>query len=418
MPTRIGGGGANSQLFVPVEEQVARLDRNRPIRVAVVNGHSAFLGDSVACLTLLRELVRRLRGQFAAVHIELLQTRFSLETNAMYMRSGLVAGIRMLPLPLSTFASYDIYVELKSTPNRPGVPWTDAGLEAIGVAPRSVAAELKRARLELDPSIGFALAPEVKRARSAGRPLLLFHPLAAAQIRSLPESVAAELLGALLARVECTVVCTVPIPFSHERFVDWSRLSSTFEHFAYLVSQVDMFVSVDTATYHVADAFDVPGVVLFTSIDPAARVSYYPFVIGIRAWADDRLSVLSCTDQCDDALHASSLWSDLDVDRIVAVLREAVGRRAAARVETGSAHGMRRELKTASIERSPRVRFGQAPQAVGDRETACAAAEPDRKQAWRQRAHDSQSAGSERGMREILDVKRRADVFQALCDGF
>ena len=49
---------------------------------------------------------------------------------------------------------------------------------------------------------------------------------------------------------------------------DWSGASRTFAHFMALIAAADAFASADTCIHYVADAFDTPGVVFFTTLVP------------------------------------------------------------------------------------------------------------------------------------------------------
>jgi ADP-heptose:LPS heptosyltransferase len=60
-----------------------------------------------------------------------------------------------------------------------------------------------------------------------------------------------------------------------------ANYSQNLDRFAGIISLVDAIITVDTSTYHLADAFDKPTIVLFTSIEPDHRIRYYPHVRGI-----------------------------------------------------------------------------------------------------------------------------------------
>lgn len=69
--------------------------------------------------------------------------------------------------------------------------------------------------------------------------------------------------------------------FKHERFMNLQKFSKTSDDFAAILSMVDGIISVDTLAYHLADAFSIPAVAMFTSIPPEWRIKYYPYVDGI-----------------------------------------------------------------------------------------------------------------------------------------
>jgi len=329
MGRRLGYIRTMDESFIPLEVQLAEFDRARPLRLAIINIFSAALGDSVQCLTLLREIRARLEAHFPQLKLDLLQARFSTATDALYLRSGLAEATYCLPLPVSWLSRYDAYFDFSTEYVRPDRAWIDGCLEAAGIDPFEVPEARKRNSLSLDPAAVARLAPCVEAARARGRPLLLIHPLASTRIRSIPLARLPSLIAAVLEHTDYTLVSTVPLPLADERFVDWSAASETFEDFAYLISQVDAFISADTATYHVADAFDVPGVVLFTSIEPAHRTPYYLFAEGLQLRPGNRLSGMHFSERPEDVTYAESLWVDLSDHDVIEALGSAVRKRAA-----------------------------------------------------------------------------------------
>lgn len=328
MPPRLGWNRADP--FVPLEAQLASVRRRdgAPARIAVVNlFHTAF-GDAILCRTMLRELRARLEACLGEVRLELFQNRYHPEVHALYEQAPEVDAIHALPAPLARLAACDGWFDLTDDPVPAGTPWIDACLEAVGIAPASVPPGRKRNRLAVSAGAARALEPAVRAARSKGAPLLLVHPAASTPIRSIPPARVAPLLDAILARTGWTVACAVPTGYAHPRFVDWSGLSASFADFVYLASQADLVLSVDTSLYHVADAFGVPGAVLFTSIDPGERIGYYPFLAGIRVGDAATLAGRHRSDHPDDVAQAESLWDALDVDAVIAAIEAMAHKRA------------------------------------------------------------------------------------------
>ena len=210
------------------------------------------------------------------------------------------------------------------------LPWIDTRFKGVGLDPAVIPAGRKRNQVSIDPQAACDVAPAVAAARASGRPLLLFHGQASTGIRSLPAEYTAPLLDALLDDSDWTIVTLTPIPFAHPRVIDWSALSRSFDHFIALIAAVDAFVSVDTSLYHIADAFDVPGVVIFTSNLPEQWITYYPFTTGVALQRGNRLLGTHDSADPDDVSFARALWQQLDVRQVRAALEAAIQSRAAA----------------------------------------------------------------------------------------
>jgi ADP-heptose:LPS heptosyltransferase len=235
-----------------------------------------------------------------------------------------------LPAPLESLKRYDAYIDLSAERVSTDQHWLDVCFEGFGFDASRVPPELKRLWLPPIPTtVQEELAPLVAGVRTRGRRVVLFHPTASAAIRSCPAPVARRIVAELLDRTDWTIVTAAGMPLE-PRVVDWSRLSRTFDHFTYLISQVDCVVSVDTSTYHVADALRVPSVALFTTIRPEHRMGYSPISEGIllRESPNRLLGGGATTDPIDIA-YAEALWDDVDPTRIIECVDRVVCRGAA-----------------------------------------------------------------------------------------
>ncbi|HEX5727274.1 MAG TPA: glycosyltransferase family 9 protein [Longimicrobiaceae bacterium] len=302
MPARLGRGG---EALAPFLARAA--GRQERLRVAVANiWHLAF-GDALAGLCALRELRAALEARFARVELTLFQHRCNAEAEQLFRRSGVVDEVRFLPAPLAALAEHDAWVDVSGVRVSPREHWVDQCLAALGMDPAAVPAARKRLRVPAAPWAARELAAEVAALKAEGGPVLLFHPQASLPARSFPADAAAAFARALLERTGARVASAVPLAVDHPRFVDWSPLSRTFDHFAFLVSQADGVVSVDTCAYHLADAFDVPAVALFTpAVPPETRIAYSPRVAGITV-APERPG-------------GAPAWERLDAGRVLAAL--------------------------------------------------------------------------------------------------
>ena len=280
--TYSGGFFEKGEVFVPLEEKLKPLSGKEKIKVAVVNGMGGGLGDNIVGMTALNVFYDRLMRHFREVSIGI----FTLRPRAIPIlrQETIVDEIYLMPSPAELLFRYDAVVDLS---NMTGWPifkqeMVDFYLQAMSIEPDSVPPKEKRCFVKLNERVVRELEPVVKALRCAGRPLLLFHPTSSSAIRSIPKDMVPRILREILDRTDYLIVSLLPVEFDHPRFVRLDQFSRKgFDHFAYLISQMDAAITVDTAVYHVADAFSVPTVVLFTSIPPEHRISYYPYQKGL-----------------------------------------------------------------------------------------------------------------------------------------
>ena len=293
-------------------------------RIAILNPFGFALGDTIVLLAALREFQRRLEERGARVQLDVLQHPDNVETEDLYLQSGLVRAVHHLPVPLRALAEYDAYVDFSSSMMTRGLCWTDDILEMLGIDHTSVAYARKRNALNLQAAKIGPLRQLIRQRHSRPEPLVLFHGRASEAIRSMPEPVMGRVLETILERTDWTLVTLHPVPLSHPRILDWSALSSNFQRFAYIISEMDGFLCVDTCVYHVAAAFDVPGVALFTTVLPRLRAAIYPCVYSILIGGDANRLVNGHGFDGDANAHVESLWAAVDVGSLVGTLEDAV----------------------------------------------------------------------------------------------
>ena len=151
--------------------------------------------------------------------------------------------------------------------------------------------------------------------------VLLFHPFSANINKSIPKDVAVSLLKNLLTKLpEYTVVSVLKIDskLDSDRYMDVSAFSKSFLDYAYIVSNMTKIVTVNTATYHIADAFFIPTVVIFTDENESAQL--YPTSKAI--YVKDKSKNFSHFVFENDALllHKFDGWKELKVSKIIKLL--------------------------------------------------------------------------------------------------
>jgi len=88
-----------------------------------------------------------------------------------------------------------------------------------------------------------------------------------------------------------------------------------------LISNVNLLVCPDSSGYHMAAAFDIPSVVIFTTIHEGVRVTYYPHCYPLRA---SEFSCSPCWDRPCGAPEKSNCVQAMTGERIMVKVEEVI----------------------------------------------------------------------------------------------
>jgi len=146
---------------------------------------------------------------------------------------------------------------------------TDASFILCDVNPNKVPDECKKPILKIDDSYKQWAKQYIK----SNKTNLLFSPIANAKYRTY------YYFNDLLAMIDSNPKFNVI--FTHDRRIPFNMNGynltgkTTLRQFVSLVTMVDVVLSVDTGTVQIAGTFDIPTVVIFTTIPPEWRVAYF-----------------------------------------------------------------------------------------------------------------------------------------------
>jgi ADP-heptose:LPS heptosyltransferase len=187
----------------------------------------------------------------------------------------------------------------------------------MGVDPAGVPAREKRNRINLP-------LPIVKEVGDALQDLtnryVILHPMSGDLLRNMPVDVFRRLCRMGGERLDCDVATLVPLPEMHDRHLDLSAISSRgYLQYCGLVQRSVGLISVDTSIYHIADAFDVPAVVVFSTFQPKLRAAYYPRTDGLILPGMDPHAMARREASGDKvtARDVMQFWLDVDLDELV-----------------------------------------------------------------------------------------------------
>lgn len=299
-----------------------------PVRIGVISPYGRNLGDTVMFFSVIRQYKKIAADLGREIEIHLVNPVLTYDVRPTYESFGYFDSIKEFPCHIDWFSGIDAYVDFVRPHLRYDIPWVDSLFELSGIPPETVPDQNKRISFDLGDNADGLLDDEWEKLRSkVNKPIIIFHRESTTQIRTMPGKDYFRLLKDFLETSDYHFVSLTPIKFDHPRFTDLSYLSTNFRAYVKLISLADGFISVDTSLYHFADAFDVPGVVIFTSQPPDRFSKFYPFVKGFQIEGGEKLDLKSWSNDPADIEYSDSLWSKLDSEMLIDYLKEASGRK-------------------------------------------------------------------------------------------
>lgn len=280
---KTGSKQAKSHLL---REQLADLIlsrcRGRHLKVALINFFGSAYGDSLVGASTFTHVLGLCKALGLEPQFEVLSA--SNKTDEIAAGTSWVCGCRRLPITARDFCEYDAFFDFSGLQQRVGfdtLPLIDFYLSSLGFAADNIPAQGKRIQCTIGSSEWRSVSSVLFK-RQLRRPLLLVTLRASNDLRSVPASLERQFVEQIATEWQGTVITVSGYGnLGAPNHIDLTEDIVGVARFISLVGQVDGLVTVDTLSYHVADAFSVPSVVLFTTIDPKLRVSYYPLA---KAW--------------------------------------------------------------------------------------------------------------------------------------
>ena len=307
--------------FRPLEQQLDAFGDTETPRTAIINGFGTGIGDYVVGLTAWRVARERmLRAGFESVSTEIwARTHGVPRARLVCETEPSISGIRTLPVTGEEFAELDGFWDLSGLLDRPGfreMPTVDFFLQCLGVDPASVSDGDKRNRIRLpEPVIS-----EIDAALSSlDRPFVLLHTLSSTPLRNMPPAIIHRVLDEFATCPDFQVASLHTLPVDDDRYLDLSHLFRSHWHFCATVSRASGLLSVDTSTYHVADAFHIPSLVVFTTVPPERWIRYYPTVeaVMLDGIRESEFLGLHVSDDPRVLSEIGRFWERLDVAALV-----------------------------------------------------------------------------------------------------
>jgi hypothetical protein len=317
-----GDGPPGAMPFRALDNQLNAFRGKSPLRLSIINGFGTGMSDYIIGMTAWREVLRRLgRFGFREIDVEMwVRPSGYKSAREVCVADRSMDRVEVLPMPIRRFEDRDAFWDLSGLLDRPTAgkkPTIDFFLELLGVDPAGVPARDKRNRISLPLPIVKEVGDALQNLTSR---YLILHPMSGDLLRNMPVDVFRRLCRMVVERLDCDVATLVPLPRMHERHLDLSAISSRgYLQYCGLVQRSVGLISVDTSVYHIADAFNVPAVVVFSTFHPKLRSAYYPRVEGLILPGMDphRLAAREAAGNKVTAREVMQFWLDIDLDDLV-----------------------------------------------------------------------------------------------------
>ncbi|MEK6558216.1 MAG: hypothetical protein AABZ14_07960, partial [Candidatus Margulisiibacteriota bacterium] len=153
--------------FIPLEEKIKPLLGADTIRIAIVNGMSTSLGDSVVGLRALSNFHEIFSQNFEEIIIDVFQFE-PVTTIKLYDKDPIIRKVFQLPLPVDRFFGYNAYIDFSGFIVREefnNQPMIDFYLEALSIPRNSIPPEGKRNHIYLNPIVAKMLEKPISLLR-------------------------------------------------------------------------------------------------------------------------------------------------------------------------------------------------------------------------------------------------------------
>ncbi|MEO3988702.1 glycosyltransferase family protein [Pseudocitrobacter cyperus] len=238
------------------------------MRLNLINAMGVTIGDSIVGLN----VCHYLKYVCPEIHINLLRPETPLPAvDAIYhlaRRTGVIDTFSCLPWPLAYGGDYDVNIDMGNQLYRDSfqsMEMHDYFYHSVGLAPQSVPDKFKQ-NCWLQRHFS----------KSDRSPYILFCPGASTPLRAIPDVWHRRIITGLQERYALPVLGFSPITLPGYQNI--SQQVTTTDAYINVIRQADFVYTADSSALHIAAGFAIPTHAIFTSIDPALRVRYYPQV--------------------------------------------------------------------------------------------------------------------------------------------
>lgn len=314
---------------VDIFKQLKNIEKDE-ISIAIIGGVGKSISETISSCTALRILYKKLKEIYKNIKIDIYlnasNNSFYTREKQIYQTQEYINNILPLSLTSKKLCEYDYFIDNSLSIDfleLDSLNYVDAWLFKFGIDYKKISENEKYNQINISNyKVQTTLKNRLDEAKLKGK-LLLFHPYSANINKSIPQTIAIDLLKELLLKAEDYMIIStllIDAKIKDDRFMDLSKESKNVNDFIYIISAMDKIITADTSTYHISDAFMIPTVVLFTSNNYLEKIKYFKYIKPI--FIEDKSKNLSKFIYENDNLTVNKFesWNKLKVNRIIKLL--------------------------------------------------------------------------------------------------
>lgn len=257
-------------------------------KIFIINGMGTGLGDGMAGIRALQIFeeehgIKPILGTVSMVA----------DRDHCYMYESNGYTQRFIPITLEELCEYDSVIDLSALSIQEDfnhLNFIDFYLKCLGIDPDTISDDRKQNNLHNDKPFEPNLKEVVDNLKARGRHLIGLKLSASTPIRSLNREKTVDYIIEILKDNPKNHILLFDndknIPRSDELGEAYKKRYHVVSHTDYyqllwMIKTLDELITVDTCFYHISNSYDIPTLVLFTTIEPELRLRYYPNCVGI-----------------------------------------------------------------------------------------------------------------------------------------
>ena len=314
---------------VDIYKQLKNIQKDE-ITVAIIGGVGLSISQTISSCTALRILHKKLKQIYKNIKFDIYlnasNNSYYTREKQIYQTQEYINNILPLSVTVKKLCEYDYFIDNSLSINFLGLDflnYVDAWLFKFGIDYEKIIDDEKYNQINLS---NYKASDNLKNKlidlKSKGK-LLLFHPYSANINKSIPQTIAVDILKELLLKADDYMIIStllIDSKIKDDRFVDLTKESKNLNDFMYIISSMDKIITADTSTYHISDAFMIPTITIFTDSNYLKKIKYYKYIKPILI--KDKSKNLSKFVYENDSLTINKFesWNKLKVDRIIKLL--------------------------------------------------------------------------------------------------
>lgn len=312
-----------------IHKQLKNIKKDE-VSIAIIGGVGRSISEIISSCTALRILYKKLKEIYKNIKFDIYlnasNNSFYTREKQIYQTQEYINNIFPLSLTVKKLCEYDYFIDNSLSIDSLDLDflnYVDAWLFKFGIDYKKINENEKYNQINISNyKVQSSLKSKLDEAKLKGK-LLLFHPYSANINKSIPQTIAIDLLKELLLKAEDYIIIStllIDAKIKDDRFLDLSKESKNVNDFIYIISFMDKIITADTSTYHISDAFMIPTVVLFTQNNYLEKIKYFKYTKPI--FIEDKSKNLSKFVYENDSLTINKFesWNKLKVNRIIKLL--------------------------------------------------------------------------------------------------